>query len=1827
MSQRPCRVRFRLTPVALAAALLTVVPIIPILPSLPMIPNAVGATAPQSPPVITVSPAALEVELAPFASTTRSVTIGNSGGSDLAWSLALTTSGARRLYTFAPAPAAPEIPRELAGTGWSSSEPAALSVELHDLHGLRVLWDRSHGQPPPDFAGILVADLRQRGATVTEHEGPLTAAVLAGADVVWLQEMASAWTGAELAALATWVQRGGGLLLEGRDLSGGFAALLEALGVGIAYGGAELSPLLYIRPGHAMTDGVAVLLTGLAQAGLARVALPAGILAQDGAATPAVAYSGAGGGRVLVSGAQLFGDARTTFPHNRRFAHNVVDWLAGANWLQAQPREGTVPPGATAEVTFTFASGGWCASGLTAQAVVASSDPATPAVVIPARLDVTPWPRLQAATDALVFDAVYVGNVVTADVVVVNSGCADLNVSDVTTGGGAFALASPAAFTLAPDAQANLTVVFAPVRAGGATGQLRLLSDDPLQPVTVVELRGAVVAPPAIDATPTSLAVELPAGGRTTRTVDVVNRGKNDLVWSARVTAAAASGPVAATVADPPLRGVRILWDRAHGQADLAAFGVLAAELAARGAELTSGSDPWTPELLAGFDVVWSSNPNLEWSASEAAAAATWLRAGGSLLLTCRSSAVACNSLLQPVGTGISLAPASLTSGVMTDFGDHETTAGIGALQVSGAYSMLDTAGSPVVPLVRSPAGRTLAACRELEGGRLVAVCGEPFLDAPLAQQDNRRFGHQVFTWLGGYGWLQVDPRAGTVPAGATTTLKLTMAPQGRCGGLAPARLVLGSNDPATPEIAVVTELTVAGAPESFVSTGSLHLGAHFLGVAAADSFTIGNPGCVDLQVSPAVDDDQFTIRPAAPFTVPPHGRRTVVVTYLPTWPRPVLAALTLTTNDPEHPVVDIALRGLGIDPPVLAVAPDALTAALAPGGTATRTLTITNVGRDDLRWQIGTMPVPVAGASRALPQPRILLLETAGNGAVRATLARLGLPYTRASNWNAFNTHLRATPGWDLVAVEADADTDGGGNWGTALDALADYVEAGGRLLFGDRYATYYPDHRLARLLGVRVAPRPGQWLAVEPVVPEPPLFRVPNEVGPVRATATPPYDAGVFVSLLPGATALATFAGDAREPAIVRGPGGRTLFHAFAPRYCGTDDDGDRVLDMLELIENELFALGVGAPWLTVEPAAGLVPPGGSADVAVTWDATGLCGATYDAGLYLVCNDPQRDLMRVPMSLAVSEAPRPVARPAALAVGDCQVGAVRSGTVAIVNLGCAPLTVTDVGLTPGPFTMAGGPPFIVAAGDSQLVVVSFAPVTSGPATATLTVTTDDPARPTLSVSVSGTGVQPPVFVVATDTLAVELPPGGTASASLAIANQGLTDLHWTAAVEPRFPARILARSPVFGEATTEPVSTASKNPVDEGAAAAAPAAPTPTGDTYTSSPTPAAADPGSAAVAPDLADVLARLDWRGPAVTALIPDRFDFVEGVSGTYIVDGGQDMFDGGNALYTDRGGPLPYSDGRIIGHAAFGDRGRYVTRKLPGLFVLAADLGGIATFGTNGNLGADGAGQVDGVVLEMTLADGRRYLGLAKRVWGAGDPSVNHLVIVEAEAGITQSFPPVTDSDAHQVAGLASRTRLYYLLFGAAEGRLVDDQALARIMETFLGVVAEGTRWLDVSPVAGTLAPGGGTDLAVTFTAGTLPPGDHHAVVVLQGNDPLAQRVEVPARLRVAAGLALPASVAAPAGDGRPRNDPNPFNPRTELRFALAGPGEVEVLIHDARGLLVRRLSPGRLPAGPASVVWDGRTTGGQEAGSGVYLYRVLQDGRPSGTVGKMTLVR
>ncbi len=103
------------------------------------------------------------------------------------------------------------------------------------------------------------------------------------------------------------------------------------------------------------------------------------------------------------------------------------------------------------------------------------------------------------------------------------------------------------------------------------------------------------------------------------------------------------------------------------------------------------------------------------------------------------------------------------------------------------------------------------------------------------------------------------------------------------------------------------------------------------------------------------------------------------------------------------------------------------------------------------------------------------------------------------------------------------------------------------------------------------------------------------------------------------------------------------------------------------------------------------------------------------------------------------------------------------------------------------------------------------------------------------------------------------------------------------------------------------------------------------------------------------------------------------------------------------------------------------------------------------------------------------------------------------------------------------------------------------------------------------------------------------------------------------------------ATAVEGGETAPRatrlvgNAPNPFNPRTVIAFEMAAPGRAVVEVFDVRGRLVAGLADGAYAAGRHELVWDGRTTAGEEAASGLYFSRLRTD---AGTqVHKMTLVR
>ena len=72
--------------------------------------------------------------------------------------------------------------------------------------------------------------------------------------------------------------------------------------------------------------------------------------------------------------------------------------------------------------------------------------------------------------------------------------------------------------------------------------------------------------------------------------------------------------------------------------------------------------------------------------------------------------------------------------------------------------------------------------------------------------------------------------------------------------------------------------------------------------------------------------------------------------------------------------------------------------------------------------------------------------------------------------------------------------------------------------------------------------------------------------------------------------------------------------------------------------------------------------------------------------------------------------------------------------------------------------------------------------------------------------------------------------------------------------------------------------------------------------------------------------------------------------------------------------------------------------------------------------------------------------------------------------------------------------------------------------------------------------------------------------------------------------------------------------PNPFNPKVTIPFSLGAAGPARVAIYDVSGRRVAKLVDGTRPAGPQSVVWQGRDESGRSLGSGVYFVRLEAPG-------------
>jgi subtilisin family serine protease len=431
------------------------------------------------------------------------------------------------------------------------------------------------------------------------------------------------------------------------------------------------------------------------------------------------------------------------------------------------------------------------------------------------------------------------------------------------------------------------------------------------------------------------------------------------------------------------------------------------------------------------------------------------------------------------------------------------------------------------------------------------------------------------------------------------------------------------------------------------VASRRLDFGQVFLGTDRTRALRVVNDGNGVLHVgSIATDTPEIAVDTEA-LTLPPQGSALLRVTYAPSGDAGLDTELRLVSDDPDEPTVAVRLQGTTLPPPAAGVRPESIEAALPPHDDRTKTklLRIENDGLSDLVWAASILEAlpEGAGASEWVESAKGDESDT-GAGAVVAD--GFGGP-------DAFGYVFRDSDEVDGPVFEWVEISE----VGTAIPLAGD-DQTFGPVPIGFTFPFY------GQLFdSVNVCS--NGWLSFtsdktsysNPDSLPNAGFSVPaNLIAPfwddlhLRGVERVTYldDGRRFVVQYTGVDRFSAAAELTFQ--VILYPSGRIVFQYLS--MIGDLDsatigiqDGLRSIGLLvnynRRYVQDRFALEL-APvptWATIRPAVGLVPPGTFTDIAFEFSAAELPARDFQAVAVVGSNDPFNSSIVVPLTLHVGE------------------------------------------------------------------------------------------------------------------------------------------------------------------------------------------------------------------------------------------------------------------------------------------------------------------------------------------------------------------------------------------------------------------------------------------------------------------------------------------------------------------------------------------------------------------------------------------------------------
>ena len=231
------------------------------------------------------------------------------------------------------------------------------------------------------------------------------------------------------------------------------------------------------------------------------------------------------------------------------------------------------------------------------------------------------------------------------------------------------------------------------------------------------------------------------------------------------------------------------------------------------------------------------------------------------------------------------------------------------------------------------------------------------------AIEEDRYFDIEFTSWTnnssgGGFSYTRVEPfllaslstNSGTIVAGASEDVVLTVDASTLAVGTYSANIVFSSNATSNPDVIIPIEITVTGGTSVLDVVGTVDFDNEFIGGSRSEVITIVNNGAADLAISNIESNSSVFTASVTNLTVAGYSSGNIIVSFSPEAEEIYSGALTITSNDAGSPT-QVTLAGTGIVPPVIAVNGTSFEENLDFGVTSTQTLTISNTGNAVLNW------------------------------------------------------------------------------------------------------------------------------------------------------------------------------------------------------------------------------------------------------------------------------------------------------------------------------------------------------------------------------------------------------------------------------------------------------------------------------------------------------------------------------------------------------------------------------------------------------------------------------------------------------------------------------------------------------------------------------------------------------------------------------------------------------------------------------------------------------------------------------------------------------------